>query len=147
VRVVLGYAATFALASAASGTVCAGYETFVLENYDPKFARAPFAAFEIGRDFSIVAGLAGGAAFVVGWWIGARLRRHRLVHSGRRLAMTSVLGMVHLLVPTLPFLLGRSRSDPLGSWILPYLLVMPFFAGVALALFPFRAGGGSSNPF
>jgi hypothetical protein len=142
-RVLLGYAATFALASAASGSACAWYETFVLENYDPKFARAPIAAFEIGRDLSMVAGLAGGVAFVLGWWIVTKSRRQQLMHSGRRLAVTTVLGVAHLLVSTLPFLLGRDRSDPLGSWILSYLLLMPLVSGGLLAILPFGNGEDS----
>jgi hypothetical protein len=65
------------------------------------------------------------------------------MHSGRRLAVTTVLGVAHLLVSTLPFLLGRDRSDPLGSWILSYLLLMPLVSGGLLAILPFGNGEDS----
>ena len=61
-----------------AGSAIGWYYVFVLRRYDPKFSRAPIAAFEIHRDLSIVLALVGVA--VIGLLLGLRRRRSPGLH-------------------------------------------------------------------
>lgn len=63
----------FSIGQILAGSAIGWYYVFVLQKYDPKFSRAPFAAFEIHRDLSIVLALVGVA--VIGLLLALRRRR------------------------------------------------------------------------
>lgn len=63
----------FSIGQILAGSALGWYYVFVLRRYDPKFSRAPIAAFEIHRDVSIVLALVGVGA--IGLLLALRGRR------------------------------------------------------------------------